>query len=197
MSNVISSRTIWGVFLSVLISTFAVALISYATTIGNDVSVTGTLTSTGAATLSSTLAVTGASTLSGAATLSNTLEVTGASTFNGAVTLGDVAADAITVNGVITGFVSNASSTVSAQLNATTFGMATSSPGQEVGITGDVFQASAATTTHFLSSTGTSKGGCIEMLRSNGTKVRIYVGATTTGETMDGNFLVVEAGTCQ
>lgn len=180
-----------SVGLSVLSSVGLVAGLAYATSIGDAVSVSGALTVTGASTF------------------------TGAVTANGAVTLGDAAADAITVNGAATfastvgvtglssltgGFISAASSTHTTgvfNVGSGSLGVATSSPAQEVGISGDVFQDSSATTTHFLSSTGTSRGGCIEMLRSDGTKVRLYIGASTTAQKTDTNFLVVQAGTCQ
>ena len=66
-----ASRTV-SVFLSVLAAVLAVTFLAYATSVGTDVSVSGTLT------------------------------VTGASTFNGAATLGDDVADAMTANGYFT-----------------------------------------------------------------------------------------------
>jgi len=59
MKILINNRTFLGVFFSVLVTVFAVAVFTYATTIGSDVSVTGALT------------VTGATTLNGNATLGN------------------------------------------------------------------------------------------------------------------------------
>jgi len=175
-----------SVSLSVLSSVALVSAVAYATSIGDAVSVSTTLGVTGATTLTSaalstTLDVTGATTLT-SATLSTTLSVTGVSTLSG-------------------GFIS-ASSTVSSgvfNVGSGSLGVATSSPAYgEVGIVGDVFQTSVATTTHFLSSTGSSKGGCIEMLRSDGTtKVRLWIGASSTAQKTDTNFLFVEAGTCQ
>lgn len=214
-----------SVSLSVISSVGLVTMLAYATSIGSDVSVTGALTTTGAATFNGAMTlgdavgdtltvngrfagfvstasstIDGAFTATGATALTSTLTVTGATVLNGAVTLGDAVGDTVTVNGVIAGFVSNASSTISTgvfNVGSASFGVATSTPAQEIGLTGDVFQVSAATTTHFLSSTNSNAGGCIEMLRSNGTKVRIYIGASTTAQKTDTNFLIVEAGVCQ
>jgi len=230
MKILINNRTFLGVFFSVLVTVFAVAVFTYATTIGSDVSVTGALT------------VTGATTLNGKATLGNAvgdvITATGYftqmrigtdSTFDD---IGTVGADELGVEGAMevdgisyldggaitaassthstgvfnvgSGSLGVASSTPQQELGvvgdayiSATLGVATSTAAQELAVTGDVFQSSSATTTHFLSSSGTNVGGCIEMLRSNGTKVRIYIGASTTAQATDTNFLVVEAGTCQ
>jgi len=78
-------------FLLAIVTILAlVATAAYAvTTVGNNVSIGGTLGVTGATTLSSTLSVTG-----------NTV-LTGSLTANGDVTLGDAATDTVTVTGAI------------------------------------------------------------------------------------------------
>ena len=182
-----------SVSLSVLSSVALVSLVAYATSIGTNVSVSGTLTTTGASTL------TGDVTMSGAAT------VTGATTLNGAVTLGDAVGDTITVNGVIAGFVSNASSTVSTgvfNVGSATLGVATSTPRQELGVVGSaIFEESSGTTTLFTNSTGTGVGSCIQLRGTGGAMIRLY--ATTVPSTVPkiayghAAGLVVEGGVCQ
>ena len=171
--------------LSVLSSVGLVSFLAYATSIGNNVSVSGTFTS------------------SGDATLSGAMTVTGASTMNGAVTLGDAATDSITVNGVLQGFVSNASSTVSGRLRVdTSVGVGTTTPAQEVGVVGSAYiQESSGTTTLFTNSTGTGVGSCIQLRGTGGAMVRIF--ATTVPSTITNSGyrfahgLVVEEGACQ
>ena len=170
MVKFITNRTFIGVFFSVLVTVFSVAVFTYATTIGSNVSVTGTLSATGATTLSAAL------------------------TANGNVTLGDAITDTVTINGVIQGFVSNASSTVSGRLNVdTSVGVASSTPSQELGIIGSaLFQETSGTTTIGIISTGSGVGSCIQLRNTDGSMFRIYAGATTTMH----NALVVEAGSC-
>ena len=158
-----------GVFFSVLVTVFSVAVFTYATTIGSNVSVTGTLGVTGASTLSSTLDVTSA------ATFSSTLAVTGLST--------------------LTGFISTASSTVNGALNVqTSVAVASSTPSQELGVVGSaLFQESSGTTTIGINSTGSGVGSCIQLRGTNGVLFRIFAGATTS----DHFGLVVEVGSCQ
>lgn len=98
-----------NVFIATLVLgvTLAVSASVWATTVGTNLSVSGTSTLTGNVTASGTLSVTGASTLTGAATLSSTLAVTGATTLtgaltaNGAVTLGDATSDAVNIEGTV------------------------------------------------------------------------------------------------
>lgn len=83
---------------------------------------------------------------------------------------------------------------------------ASSSPYQELGVTGDVAAASSATTTLSLESTGNA-GGCIELKTSaaRGTGgigwIRIYagsgIGTTTMSVPAAGFGLVIEEGRCQ
>ncbi len=68
-------------------------------------------------------------------------------------------------------------------------GIATSSPGQEVGIAGDVLITSAATTTLNLFSTSGTAGSCLQLRAPNGLRYRLYVN--------DSAALVTEAGDCQ
>ncbi|MDP2669427.1 MAG: hypothetical protein Q8P07_06420 [bacterium] len=166
MNKFINNKKFLSVFFSVLVSVFAVALITYATSIGTDVSVTGALTVTGASTM------------------------TGATTLNGAVTLGDAAADTITVNGSIAGFLSTASSTVNSTLVVTTsLGVATSTPSQELGVTGDIIVGSSATTTIFTSSTSATQGTCVQLQSAAGALYRVYVSNV--------GVLTTATGTCR
>lgn len=99
------------------------------------------------------------------------------------------------ISGLVTldsGFLSSASSTVTGNFSANgTLAVATSSPAEEVGITGDVYVDSAATTTLHVKSTGAANGGCLEI---EGVDDVIY---RLTINTVTGTGLVVEAGTCQ
>lgn len=169
-----------GQFLSylsaVLISVFFVAAAVFgATTISTNISTDGTLTVAGASTLSGALTVAGASTLSGAATLSSTLAVTGDSNVNGMAT------------------------TTAATGNFGTEGsiaIATSSPAQELGVVGDGFFGSAATTTLFLDTT--SGGGCIQMRGATSSVVyRMYISEGGSGAAAGSLSLRVERGACK
>jgi len=167
-----------SVVLAVAVSFFFVSLTVYsASTISTNISTGGGLTVSGASTLSG--AVAAGSTL----TVASTLGVTGLTT--------------------MAGFISTASSTVSAQLEVDTFGVATSTPSQEVGIIGDAILNSSATTTLIIESSGTGVGGCIQMrgaIAAGGGMYRIYInqGSTTPTLGQPGNGgLVVERGMCQ
>ncbi|MDO8594718.1 MAG: hypothetical protein Q7R93_04375 [bacterium] len=75
-------------------------------------------------------------------------------------------------------------------LSSGSIGVGTTTPAKKLGVAGDGFFSSAATTTLYIHSTGTNKGGCIELTAANGTtKFRAY--ATTTGP------LLLELGNCQ
>ena len=84
-----------------------------------------------------------------------------------------------------------------------TLGVGTSTPGlgKEVGILGDIFQSSGATTTQTVHSSSGTQGGCIELEGVDGTWVRIYAGrgssATTSAGITIGVGLVFEEGRCQ
>lgn len=173
---------------------FGAGISVLATSVGTNISVDGTLTSTGNA------------------TMSGTLTTTGAATFNGNVTLGDAAVDAILSTGML-----NASSTLAVtgvtnhygNINVNGFatttasngniategslGVGTSTPGQELGVNGDVLAGGAGTTTLYARSATANTGGCIELLGTDGVTRRIYVGATTTNT----GRLIVEAGACK
>ena len=173
----------------------------WATTIGDNVSVTGTFTSTGAATLSSTVAVTGAATFNGNVTLgdaaadiilstgilnaSSTLAVTGVSNFYSNVN----------VNGFATTTASNGNFATEGTIYASsTIGVSTSTPAQELGVLGDAFFQTPGngTTTINLSTAATGVGSCINMRGTNGTLFRIYATATTSSY----GRLVIETGSC-
>lgn len=115
------------------------------------------------------------------------------------------------------GVVANASSTVNSTLTVSgvfqasstalvgnglrvdggTLGVATSTPGQEVGIVGDVDISSAATTTVVIDSTDAETGGCIQMRGTDAKWYRIYIVATTTNLAVATRGLYVEPGICQ
>lgn len=72
-------------------------------------------------------------------------------------------------------------------------GIATTSPGEEVGIAGDVLMSSGATTTLRMHSTLANTGSCIQLRGTNGVNFRVFASATTSSY----GFLQVEAGNCQ
>src|SRR3989344_6624375 len=187
-----------SVGLSVLSAVFAVSFLAYATSIGTNLSVTGT------ATLSDTLAVTGASTFTGDVTAN------GSGTFGNAATdiflfTGDLHASttALFTNGFTTyghWIVDQAatttvtfsqagmnfdSNTLVIESGGNRVGVASSSPMQELGVVGDIAAGSAATTTLQLTTSSATIGGCIDMKSATGTAYRMYIGsndiATTTG----------------
>ena len=200
-----------SVGLSVLSAVFAVSFLAYATSIGTNLSVTGT------ATLSDTLAVTGASTFAGDITAN------GSGTFGNAVTdiflfTGDLHASttALFTNGFTTygDWIVDKAATTTVTFNqaginfdSDTFviesggnrvGVASSSPMEELGVVGDIAAGSGATTTLKLTTSSATIGGCIELKVVDGTTVRIYATSSThTGALGGVSNLKVEAGRCQ
>lgn len=129
---------------------------------------------------------------------------TTASFINFASTTSLSASNLISINGGGTSTIANG---LTVGTSGGTFGVGTSTPGQEVGIFGDILQSSGATTTHTVYSTSGTQGGCIELESPSvaGEWVRVYVGgfgATNTASSAviqaDGRaLLVVELGRCQ
>ena len=214
LSERIQNHKVVSVILSVSAAVFAVALLVNATTVGDNVTVTSALT------------VNGNTTLGNAVT--DTITMTGV--FTGFVSnASSTASDNFTVGALLrsqglatlnSGFVSQASSTVSGTFNVdTSIGIASSSPSQELGVTGDayisstlgvatstagqelgvngsgLFQELSGTTTIGLNSVGTGVGSCIQLRTANGAssnQFRVYAGATSTK-----GYLIVEAGSCK
>ena len=196
-------------FISGLTAFLVAALGVYATTIGDSISVTGTLGASGATTLSSSLNVTGATTLTGAATLSSTLDVSGNSTLasadiGGAYSAGGGSGSTITAAGKaqfngdleINGFATTTAASGNFA-NQGTVGVGTSTPSQELGVAGDGIFVSSATSTITISSTASSKGGCLQLEGDNDTFYRAYVVASTTNAQGTNAVLRVESGACQ
>lgn len=144
----------------------------------------------------------------------------GASNFPAASTTSFSAANLITVSGAgtstVTGGVTvggitttNGLAVTSGRLNANgvgvlagTLGVGTTSPAQELGVTGDIQAGSAATTTVSAESTSATQGGCIELKSADGTFwARIYAGrgqnATSTTGVNASAVVVIEPGRCQ
>lgn len=76
-------------------------------------------------------------------------------------------------------------------------GIATSTPEQEIGMTGDLSIGSGATTTVFLDSTAAVTGACLQMRGSNGTLYRAYLVATTTASEGVTAAWYISTGNCQ
>ncbi|TSC69112.1 MAG: Outer membrane autotransporter [Parcubacteria group bacterium Gr01-1014_66] len=225
-----TTRFLYAVVIGVIL---AAAGSAWATSIGTNLSVSGTLTNTGAATLSSTLTTTGAATFNGNVTLgdaatdvilstgllnaSSTLAVTGVSNFYGNINVNGfatttaasgnfdtqgrvMASSTLVVTGVtnqygnilVNGFATTTAASGNFATNGT-IGVASTTPGQELGVTGDVLAGGPGTTTLYARSSSASTGGCIELLGPNDVTYRIYAGATTTNT----GRLIVEAGACK
>jgi len=180
--------------------------------------VVGAFNVSGPVNASSTLLVNGLSTLTGgyvsgaSSTVVGPLTVTGnvnaSSTLvvDGNVTLGNAAGDAIvltgnasTTNGLTVGgnFIASASSTVSGNFNASgkINAGATSTPVAELGAIG------TATTTLYMHTSASLTGSCIQMVASNGSVYRMWIGAadtsTTTTSGHNGLVAIWEAGSCK
>lgn len=138
------------------------------------------------------LSVYGATTVSTNLSTTGTLGVTGLSTFAGFITTASsTAVSTLRVNDAFA-----ASSTLQATGNSIFFGTlsvgATSTPALgEVGIAGDVTQSTSGTTTHLIDSSGTGKGGCIQLKTTGGAWVKLYATSTNSG------YLSWSAGSCQ
>ncbi len=145
-------------------------MVNAASTISTDISTGGTLTVTGNSVLTSADIGGGYSAGGSGATIT--------------------AAGKLSVNGDLE--INGMATTTAASGNIATqgtLGVATTTPSQEIGVAGDAFFGSSATTTVFVTSTGSTKGGCLQLTGTNGTTYRIYVGGAGT--------LVTEAGSCQ
>ncbi|OGF66207.1 hypothetical protein A3I27_00080 [Candidatus Giovannonibacteria bacterium RIFCSPLOWO2_02_FULL_43_11b] len=172
MNNVSENRN-FGFFLLAVIAMFlSVLYTSQATTIGTNVSVSGTLASTGNATLSGTLAVTGTSAF------------TGDTTFNGDLNINKTTETAVSFGTAGINFDSN---TLVIDPSNNRVGVGSSTPITEFGV------QSAATTTISIGSTGSNSGGCIQLKGTDGINFRIYATASTSITKQ----LHVEAGNCK
>ena len=182
--------------------------------------------SSASSTIDAALTVSGAFQASSTAYITGVLNSVGGFISNASSTVGSTlnvsgvfqASSTALVNGLLTavgGLVSNASSTIGSTLNVSgvfqasstalvnglrvdtgTLGVATSTPGQEVGIVGDVLVSSAATTTITLGSTDAESGGCIQLRGTDALWYRMYIVSTTTPSNPT-RGLVVEQGICQ
>ncbi len=132
----------------------------------------------------------GATTVSTNISTGGTLSVGGLSTlYGGFLTASSTATSTLMVSGTL-----RASSTLMAtgavNLSSTLAIGATSSPAQELGMVGDALQTSSATTSHIFDSTGTGKGGCIQLKGTDGNWYHIY--ATSTA-----SYVFFQSGVCQ
>jgi hypothetical protein len=75
-------------------------------------------------------------------------------------------------------------------------GVASSTPIQDIGVTGDIAMGSGATTTLSLDSTAASTGGCLQMRGANGTTYAAYIVATTSSQGVNGSWYI-KSGKCQ
>ncbi|RJQ36760.1 hypothetical protein C4552_02625 [Candidatus Parcubacteria bacterium] len=211
-SSLVSKRDIIMVGLLAAIFVLAVSYsVLSATTISTNINTDGTLT------------VTGASTLTGAVYASSTLQATGVGLFYSTLSAGASTNSPVTTFNVSgSGYFSVAlgvgqATTGQGNLVVDELGVfnsrlgvsGTTSPYQELGVTGDAALGSAATTTLSVESTSASQGGCIELRGENNSWVRVYVGngggtSTTAFQMSTSNLtnggtalLVVEQGRCQ
>lgn len=135
----------------------------------------------GATTISTNISTDGTLAVTGASTLSSTLAVTGATTLTGLTAMnGGASTTALSLTGMATA------------VNG--LGSGTTSPATEISAGG------TGTTTLMLLSTGTRKGGCLQLMGPDGvTPYRMYVqqqNATTT-QGVAGFVATFEAGSCK
>lgn len=192
-SKLHSEKITLFIFAMIIGIALAVGGSALATSIGTSVSVTGSLTA------SSTMAITGVSTLYGNLAVNGYATTTASTgTFS---TVGSVyASSTLAVTGtsylygnlLFNGFATTTASNGNIATNGS-LGVATSTPGQELGVTGDALLGGAGTTTLYSRSTTSGAGGCIELLGTDSVTYRIYAGATTTNS----GRLIVEVGSCK
>lgn len=208
MKKFYQNKNFISVALSVVLTfAFVVVAVDAATTISTNINTAGTLTVTGNHVLIGTTTQSGLSVLTLEATStaaipltlrgydSQTADLFRAHDVGGTELFAiDFAGNASTTMISTTGniWVNGYATTTSAgNINIEgTMGIASSTPAEEFGITGDIYAGSAATTTVHVKSTGSSIGGCIEMEGADDTIYRIYINTV-------GNAVKVEAGTCQ
>lgn len=117
-------------------------------------------------------------TVTGSLTASSTMAISGVSTFYG--------------NVAVNGFATTTAST-GAFATESTVGVATSTPGQELGVTGDILTGGTATSALIMRPSTSGVGGCIELLGTDNKTYRIYAGATTSNS----GALIVQVGSCK
>lgn len=174
-----------AVSLAIVLSMLVVwAAVNGASTISSNISTGGTLTVTGASTLTGNVSAAGTLTVTGLTTMGyasgTTMSLTGNVLVNGYATTtgsnGNITTQGtLTVAGLstVTGFVSTASSSISANLNVSSFGVATDSAATEIAA-----QGTGTTTLRLLSSTAT-KGSCIELQDEYGKAYKLQVSSST------------------
>src|SRR3989344_7226895 len=178
--------------LSITLSFLLVTLITYsASTISTNITTGGSLTVSGASTFGD--ASTDVNLFTGTLQASTTALFTSGFTSFGLIQASSTSANLL-INGFATTTASNGNIETEGTLTvergiATSLGVASTSPSQELGIVGDIIAGSGATTTLILSSSLANTGGCIQLEGANGTMFKIY--ATTTGP------LIATSGTCQ
>src|SRR3989344_2870414 len=178
--------------LSITLSFLLVTLITYsASTISTNITTGGSLTVSGASTFGD--ASTDVNLFTGTLQASTTALSTSGFTSFGLIQASSTSANLL-INGFATTTASNGNIETEGTLTvergiATSLGVASTSPSQELGIVGDIIAGSGATTTLILSSSLANTGGCIQLEGANGTMFKIY--ATTTGP------LIATSGTCQ
>lgn len=211
-------KSVVPVTVAVVISVlFLFSMVQAATTISTNINTGGTLTVTGHSTLStaSTSAISLSSSLfvDGFATTTEnngnfatdgTLTVVGNSVLasfdvGGAFSTGGSGAtiDAtgkLQINGdfEVNG---NATTTSAGVLSAeSSINVASSTPSEQLNVTGDVSVGSTATTTLFIDSTSADSGACLQLRGADTTLYRVYIAASTSD---NGAEFVIETGTCQ
>lgn len=208
---------------SILVSFLVVWMLAVgATTISSNVSTDGTLTASGLTTLgfasttsvslsqnlmvngmatttgsSGNIATEGTLTVAGATTLSSTLSVA-----SGLTTLGFASTTSVSLTQNL--MVNKKATTTGSTGNFATEGTITSVGNIGVGTTtpsAEISALGAATTTVYITSSGSGIGGCIELIGTNGTVYKMYVGggetATTTTSGRVGFTAIWIAGSCK
>src|SRR3990167_6655123 len=163
--------------LSITLSFLLVTLITYsASTISTNITTGGSLTVSGASTFGD--ASTDVNLFTGTLQASTTALFTSGFTSFGLIQAYSTSANLL-INGFATTTASNGNIETEGTLTvergiATSLGVASTSPSQELGIVGDIIAGSGATTTLILSSSFANTGGCIQLEGANGTMFKIY-----------------------
>ena len=176
MTNFSENRSFGFFLLSVLVLFLSIIYITQATSVGNNVTVTGNTTLGDAA---GDVAL-----FTGTLQASTTALFTSGFTTYGNITIDQAATTTVTFNQAGINFDSN---TFVIDPNANRVGVGTTSPVAEFGV------QSSATSTISAGSTGANAGGCIQLKGTDGQNFRVYATASTSVTKQ----LQIEVGPCE
>ncbi|MDP3784892.1 MAG: hypothetical protein Q8R12_02345 [bacterium] len=189
MKKFSEARAFGFVLLSLVALFLSAALITNATSIGNNVSVTGTFDATGASTLSSTLTVTGATGI-GTTSPAQRFSVHGNALISGNLTsvANVTATGTLNVTGLTTlGNATNTQLTVTSNSYLSTTGIGTTSPSQLFAVHGNALISGNLTSVANITATGTlNVTGLTTLVSATTTHVGVTGTASTTNLVVGG-----------